>query len=62
MLALSWPFRVPFVVRRLRRRRKLAEPALSLFEGLIPCAAILSESPAWLGHANGKNIFNNSGI
>ncbi|MDH3504807.1 MAG: hypothetical protein OEM58_09810 [Nitrospirota bacterium] len=47
--------RVPCAVRRLRRRRKLAEPVLSLSEGLKQCAAELPESAARLGHAKGQN-------
>ncbi|MDR4460329.1 MAG: hypothetical protein MRJ67_07395 [Nitrospirales bacterium] len=46
--------RVPCAVRRLRRRRKLAEPVLSLLEGLRQCATAFPDSAARLGHAKGQ--------
>ena len=46
--------RVPYAVRRIRRRRKLAELVLSLAEGLKQCAAVSPELPARLSHAKGQ--------
>ncbi len=39
---------------RLRRWGKLAEPVLSLLEGLRQCAAVFPKSLAGLGHAKGQ--------
>jgi len=45
--------RVPCAVRQFRRWRKLAEPVLSLAEGLRQCAPVFPESAALLGHTKG---------
>ena len=50
--------RVPCAVRQFRRRRKLAEPVLSLTEGLRQCAPVFPDSAALLGHAKGLRGIN----
>ena len=46
--------RVPCAVRQFRRRRKLAEPVLSLTEGLRQCAPVFPDSAALRGHEKGQ--------